>query len=138
SPPPASGRRGRVVSHARGRGGGMTEGTGFEAVQRGVFDAIEEGPAGLANWLVLGDVLGARGPPPAAGSRLRAHRRLSPDTVGAAGLAGLAELLSEGERPCLPRHVNSLGMEFTLVPRGTFWMSKADRNAQRRVEVPYS
>jgi formylglycine-generating enzyme required for sulfatase activity len=33
-------------------------------------------------------------------------------------------------------HRNSLGMEFAFVPRGTFWMSKDDKNAQRQVEIP--
>jgi acyl carrier protein len=31
---------------------------------------------------------------------------------------------------------NSLGMEFAFVPKGTFWMSKDDKNAQRQVTIP--
>jgi formylglycine-generating enzyme required for sulfatase activity len=31
--------------------------------------------------------------------------------------------------------VKSLGMKFVLVPRGTFWMSKDGKNAQRQVEI---
>jgi formylglycine-generating enzyme required for sulfatase activity len=43
---------------------------------------------------------------------------------------------SLGVRAQPPREiVNSLGMKFVLVPRGTFWMG--DRGSQRQVEVPH-
>src|SRR5262249_38438234 len=38
-------------------------------------------------------------------------------------------------REFFPEFTNSLGMTFVIVPRGTFWMSKDGKNAQRQVEI---
>src|SRR5690606_36186477 len=49
-------------------------------------------------------------------------------------------MLAEASRPADNRtavHIISLGMQFALVPAGSFWMSKGDRNAQRQVQVPH-
>jgi uncharacterized protein (TIGR02996 family) len=109
-----------------------------QRTQQGFFAAIEEAPHDLANWLIYADFLEDHGHPAAEVTRLWATRRFAPTPQSEQERARLDTLLTSGLRPHLPRRVNSIGVEFVLVPSGTFWMSEDNENARRQVEIPYS
>jgi uncharacterized protein (TIGR02996 family) len=110
----------------------------YQATEQGFFAAIAENPHDLANWLIFADFLQDHGHPAADVTRLWAAYRFGSRPLGDQERARLDALLTAGLRPRLPRRVNSIGMEFVLVPSGTFWMSENNEHARRQVEVPYS
>jgi uncharacterized protein (TIGR02996 family) len=110
----------------------------YRVTEQGFFAAIAENPHELANWLIFADFLEDHGHPAAEVTRLWATRRFGTSPLTEHELARLDTLLTSGLRPYLPRLVNSIGMEFVLVPSGTFWMSEGGENARRQVEMGYS
>lgn len=110
----------------------------YRSTEQGFFAAIAENPHELANWLIFADFLEDHGHPAAEVTHLWATQRFGQTPLGELERARLDALLTSGLRPHIPRHVNSIGMEFVLVPSGTFWMSESGENARRQTEIKYS
>jgi uncharacterized protein (TIGR02996 family) len=101
--------------------------------------ALHDSPAEDSSWLVLADWLEEQGQgeraelarlhvqarqPRIAAQRKREHQRA-------------CALLEAGFRPCVPILTNSLGMEFVLIPPGSFLMgSRKNRDDHRPEENP--
>jgi uncharacterized protein (TIGR02996 family) len=97
-------------------------------MEAALLQAIRESPAEEMNWRVLGDWLEDLGDTRADLVRLRLELlgpRLKPD-ARLALVRQQTELLRAGVRPCVPTLVNSLGMEFVLVPPGGFFMGSSE------------
>jgi uncharacterized protein (TIGR02996 family) len=91
-------------------------------MEQAFLAAISEHPEEETTWLVLADWLEERGDP--RGELLRLTRRLM--RPGGADRPAreerLRQLLAAGVRPCWPVLTNSIGMQFALIPAGTFLM----------------
>ena len=103
-----------------------------ETIQ-GFWHDLERDGGDLDLWHIYCDYLEDQSHPQWEVTRLWIHQRAS--TLGQESRSRLGELLRKGERPLLPRRVSSIGTELVLVPRGTFWMSEDEENAQRQVTI---
>jgi uncharacterized protein (TIGR02996 family) len=93
--------------------------------------ALHANPADEVAWLALADRLEEAGD--ARAELLRLHRELRTAPKGAGrrrAEARVRELLA-GVRPCVPRLLNSIGMELVLIPAGQFIMG-TPRNEEER------
>lgn len=103
--------------------------------EEALLAAIADDPADLSRWLVLADWLDERSDP--RGELVRVHialRSCEPRNKKAATLRAesrLRELLEAGVRPCVPRLVNSVGMELHQIPPGRFEMGSPRGQAGR-------
>ncbi|MGL4555848.1 MAG: SUMF1/EgtB/PvdO family nonheme iron enzyme, partial [Gemmataceae bacterium] len=90
-------------------------------------EAIRRQPGDGLAWLALADWLEESGQPTRAGLlRLWLRVRAMPWADAARKPEKeIARLLRAGVRPAVPRVVNSLGMEFALVPPGVFQLGSA-------------
>jgi len=61
----------------------------------------------------------ASGPP--SGARVAAESRIR-------------EMIAGGVKPCVPELTNSIGMRFTLIPPGTFWMGSPEDEPDRSAD----
>jgi uncharacterized protein (TIGR02996 family) len=99
--------------------------------------AIVEDPAEPTAWLALADWLEERGDP--RGQLLRLTRILLQPGGDRRPVQEerLRCLLAEGVRPCWPTVTNSIGMQFALIPAGTFLMgSPEDEEGREEDEGP--
>ena len=115
----------------------MSSGMLFDNQQQSWFASLLEDTQDLDRWLIFADWLEDHDHPQAEVTRLWARQRWNPGQWRRDQEARLIALLNEGLRPCLPRYVNSLGMSFVLVPKGSFWMSENGKNAQKPVRIDY-
>lgn len=115
----------------------MSKPSSFDAKLQSWLANIVEDTQDLFQWLLFADWLEEQGHPQAAVTRLWASQRWKSEEWTADNQRELQALLDQGLRPFLPRHVNSLGMEFVLVPRGTFWMSENGKNAQKQMTIEH-
>src|SRR5262245_22663508 len=102
---------------------------------------VEHPEEAEATWLVLADWLEERDDPRSELVRLlhdpRYRSRLTPAECD----ERVRELLASGIPPIMPRLVNSIGIEFVLIPRGVFLMGSpevsqyADEGPQHEVEI---
>ena len=115
----------------------MTNGTTSDSHLQSWFSSLLENTQDLNIWLVYADWLEDHGYPQAEVTRLWAMQRWESEQWSAQQEQRLDTLLKEGLRPCLPRHVNSLGMSLVLIPRGTFLMSDNERNLRNEVTLDY-
>jgi uncharacterized protein (TIGR02996 family) len=104
-------------------------------MEEALLAAICEHPGEETTWLVLADWLEEQGDP--RGELLRLTRSLL--RPGGAGRPAMEERLrrrlATGVRPCWPVLTNSIGMQFALIPAGTFHMgSPADEKDRREDE----
>src|SRR4051794_2521014 len=86
--------------------------------------ALHADPADDVAWLALADWLEERDRV-AEARWLRRHRELRAMPEGhlkARRSRAIQEAITEGVRPPWPRFTNSVGMEFSLIPAGTFLM----------------
>jgi uncharacterized protein (TIGR02996 family) len=100
--------------------------------------AVVRDPADELAWLALADALEESGEQPRA-EVLRLSRQLRALTRKESGRDALekrlGELLASGVRPCVPEHVNALGVRFVLIPPGRFWREDTDDRAAPPEEV---
>lgn len=93
-----------------------------------ILDALHDDPDDATSWLVLADWLEEQGQPERA-EFMRLHRRLRGLTEEAERVPleeRLCAMLTAGVRPCVPRRVNSFGMELVLLPPGVFWLGSPE------------
>jgi uncharacterized protein (TIGR02996 family) len=108
-------------------------------LEEALLQAIRDQPADDASWLVLSDYLEEQGQPDRAELvRLTLRLRRADRARGRnAREKRLGELLAAGVRPCVPTLTNSIGMQFALIPPGTFLMGSPRREKGRyREEGP--
>ncbi len=101
--------------------------------EQALFQAIHQAPDDDLAWLALADWLEEQGEA-ARAELLRTHRALRSMPKGRprrANEARLRELLAAGARPCVPTLTNSIGMQFVLIPAGTFLMGAAPKEVGR-------
>ncbi|MFQ3593567.1 MAG: SUMF1/EgtB/PvdO family nonheme iron enzyme, partial [Gemmataceae bacterium] len=101
-------------------------------------------PTALDTWYVLADCLEEEGLQ-AQAELTRLHIQLRSDLQWNARLRlerRVRELLASGVVPCVPTLQNSLGMQFVLIPAGSFWMGsprslnyESDELPRRRVRL---
>ncbi len=98
-----------------------------------LLQALHDRPADDLAWLALADCLEEQGQIERA-ELLRLERALRDLPQGKPRQAPeqrLAALLAAGVRPCAPTLTNSVGMQFALIPPGTFWMGSRAREPER-------
>ncbi len=105
-----------------------------ETIQ-GFWHDLERDGGDVELWNIYCDYLEDQSPPQSESTRLWLAQRSS--ALGEESRSRLNELLTMGRRPLLPRRVNSIGIEFVFVPRGTFWMSEDGENAQREAHIDH-
>jgi uncharacterized protein (TIGR02996 family) len=116
--------------------------------QEVLLRAIHESPGDELAWAALADWLEEEGQDDRA-ELLRldlALRRAPPGKPRLAAERRLQALVRAGVRPCVPLITNSVGMQFALVPAGTFLMGSPpgeegrydDEGPQHRVTLPRS
>jgi uncharacterized protein (TIGR02996 family) len=95
-----------------------------DQTQAALLQALHDDPADVVSWAALADWLEDNGQPRQAElTRLRLFLSLERDMEQRVEVEERAvELLLGGVRPCVPTMVNSVGMEFALIPAGVFWM----------------
>jgi uncharacterized protein (TIGR02996 family) len=103
-------------------------------VESVLLDAICAAPADLLAWHALADHLEERGDRRAELLRLDLRLRRQP-TQWRSLQRRMQTLLGDGVRPCVPRLVNSLGMEFVLLPPGEMLMGPDYSDQWRRVRL---
>jgi uncharacterized protein (TIGR02996 family) len=99
-----------------------------------LLQALHENPADDTARLVLSDWLEENGQAQRA-EQLRLHVALRNQPAARqrpAWEARVRELLAGGVLPCVPRLVNSVGIEFALIPPGKFRMGSPPREESRR------
>jgi uncharacterized protein (TIGR02996 family) len=107
-----------------------------------LLQAIAEHAEDDSRWLILADWLEEQGDRQGELVRLL-HALRQPGSVGLprgteahkqrqAQEARLRELLASGVKSCQPRRVNRIGMEFVLIPPGTFLMGSPPDEPERR------
>jgi uncharacterized protein (TIGR02996 family) len=93
-------------------------------VESALLQALLDDPGDVTSWLVLADWLDDQGE--AASAELVRLRVLLAGPDDPPGREEAEERIRThilaGAVPCVPRLVNSLGMELALVPAGSFWM----------------
>jgi len=118
------------------------------AVLEAFLSAIAEQPEDDTQWLILADWLEEQGDPRGELVRLLhglrqpkacvVSRRTQAYRERRAREDRLRELLECGVKPCQPRCVNSVGMEFVLLPPGTFVMGTLPGEPTREsCEIPH-
>jgi uncharacterized protein (TIGR02996 family) len=98
-----------------------------------LLSALHADPFDETAWLALGDCLEEQGRPDRA-ELLRLHRSLRLREDGPERWAlerRVRSLLAAGVAPCVPRLVNSAGMELALIPAGVFHMGSAENEEDR-------
>jgi uncharacterized protein (TIGR02996 family) len=94
-------------------------------MEEAFLQALRDDPADDTTWLVLADWLEEAGDP--RGELMRVLFDLRRDCADReAREERLRRLLQQGVRPCLPRLTNSIRMELTLIPPGTFVMGSPE------------
>ncbi|MBY0230051.1 MAG: SUMF1/EgtB/PvdO family nonheme iron enzyme [Gemmataceae bacterium] len=94
----------------------------MSAEEAGLLRAWADEPGSDVHWRILADWLEEDGQGERA-ELLRLHRSVLAAPWGkGTGSERLRGLLAAGVRPVLPRLANSLGMEFVLIPPGSFMM----------------
>jgi len=113
----------------------------MEAV-RFLLAALLAQPHDATCWLALGDALEEAGLEEAAQLH-RARQRRWTNAEDREAEREILQLTQRGIRAPMPRFVNSVGMEFTLLPAGEFWMGSPpgepgrhpDEHPQHRVRL---
>jgi formylglycine-generating enzyme required for sulfatase activity len=107
-----------------------------DAAEAGLMRAWADEPGSGVHWRVLADLLEDAADPRA--ELLRLHHYILAAPWGRAGIgreSRLLELLEAGVTPAVPRLTNSLGMQFVLIPPGTFHMGALDRETRPRSDT---
>ncbi len=102
---------------------------------RGFWQELEVDTSALDVWRIYCDYLEETEHPQAETTRLWLEDRYT--EISTESQQRLRANLKQGLRPLLPRRTNGIGTEFVLVPKGTFWMSKDDKNAQKQVTIEH-
>ena len=100
---------------------------------RGFWQELEVDTSALDVWRIYCDYLQEVEHDQAETTRLWVEDRYS--KISTESQQRLRANLKQGLRPLLPRRTNSIGTELVLVPKGTFWMSEDDENAQKQAVI---